>query len=45
MSAKVKDRIYIHCPKCGAIGGCRKHGITPSGINLRTRPDTEGNKA
>ena len=31
------ERHYIECPKCGARGGCAKHGLTSTGIDLRAR--------
>ena len=36
------ERHYIECPKCGARGGCAKHGVTASGIDLRARATTGG---
>ena len=30
-------RKLIECPKCGARGGCDKHGLSSSGIDLRAR--------
>ncbi len=31
------ERHLIECPKCGARGGCAKHGLSASGIDLRER--------
>ena len=31
------ERLYTECPKCGARGGCAKHGLSPTGIDQRAR--------
>jgi hypothetical protein len=31
------ERRYLECPRCGARGGCDKHGLTSTGIDLRAR--------
>lgn len=31
------EKNLIECPKCGARGGCEKHGVSPTGIDLRRR--------
>jgi hypothetical protein len=28
-------RYYEECPKCGARGGCPKHGVSATGLDLR----------
>lgn len=33
----MSTKSYTECPKCGARGGCEKHGITRSGIDMRSR--------
>jgi hypothetical protein len=35
--SRVQERRYSECPKCGARGGCAKHGLTATGIDLRAR--------
>lgn len=31
------NKNLIECPKCGARGGCEKHGVSATGIDLRRR--------
>ena len=31
------ERAFSECPKCGARGGCSKHGLSPTGIDWRAR--------
>lgn len=33
----MRERLYLECPKCGARGGCEKHGLSSTGIDLRAR--------
>ncbi len=31
------ERTHSECLKCGARGGCEKHGLSPTGIDYRHR--------
>lgn len=31
------EKNLTECPKCGARGGCEKHGVSATGIDLRRR--------